>query len=124
MRRRQAVGRVAALALLFQLLVPSYAMAAITPPGEGLIPICTANGIIWISLTGEEVPSTPAPQLDKPCHFCFAKNAPLSLTATPELLRYPGTPVAKLSWGSAALQADLRRSGPAGIRAPPAQTIS
>lgn len=123
-RRRRLIGRVAALALLFQVLVPSYAMAALAPPGEGLIPICTASGIIWISLSGEEAPGTPAPQPDKPCHFCFAKNGPLSFAAVPQLLDLPGAFESKISWRLVSAQAKPRHEGPAGIRAPPASASS
>ena len=110
---------VAAVALLFQALVPTYAMAAVAPPGEGMIPICTADGIIWISLTGEETPDRPTPQADKPCHFCFAKNAPMAPASAATLVPFARAIVELLGWAPVETLRENQQSGPAGIRAPP-----
>jgi hypothetical protein len=71
------VNWLALIGMLGQLLVPVYGMAA-APQGDGAIPICTANGVIWVSLGDEDAPISPNLPVEKPCHFCISQATPYS----------------------------------------------
>ncbi len=84
-RPRQAVLWAALIGMLFQAVVPVYAMAAAALRNPGLIPICSTSGITWVALD-DGAPASPAETPgkmpgDKPCHFCFSATAPYALPA-------------------------------------------
>ena len=83
-RPRRIALRIALLGILFQAMVPNYAMAAAAARNPGLMPICSTTGIVWVQLDEEAPASAPAPAPvempgDKPCHFCVSATKPYAL---------------------------------------------
>ena len=87
-RPPRLTAALAALALLWHLVFPVYALAAAGAPADsGLVPICTSKGIVWVQLD----PDAPDPPQDlpaewpagqsfaQPCHFCATHASPLAL---------------------------------------------
>lgn len=109
----------ALVALLFQAVVPTYAMAAAQPDSETLVPICTSSGIIYVSLDEDGEPLPPDPPAQKPCHFCLSKAAPLAI---PQVIGMADCGTAS-ELAAPPLDAELAvakaRIGPQPIRAPP-----
>ena len=65
----------ALLAVLCQLVLPVYGMAALPAAGTaGAVPICTVNGIVWIQWDGQP-DDTSGSQQGTACPFCFAQGA-------------------------------------------------
>lgn len=123
-RPPQAVLWAALIGLLFQAVVPVYAMAAAALRNPGLIPICSTSGITWVALDDDGAPTTPAETPgempgDKPCHFCFSATAPYALpAATSGHGSVAGTADDLLPIGSDPLPSGAR-PGDQAIRAPP-----
>jgi hypothetical protein len=78
MRRWRLLNWLAMIGLLCQVLVPVYAMAATTPHGARAILICTANGVMWVSLDNQGRPIAPIQPVEKPCHFCPSQATPFA----------------------------------------------
>lgn len=129
-RRRQArrwCGRAAALAILFQALLPAYAATAATTPSldpalsvaATRVAICTGNGVIWAALDDDGRPVTPKPAPAKPCHFCPGHATILvSPKAPPLAYRARPTTAAPICRADAALRESVSLL-PRPIRAPP-----
>jgi len=65
----------AVLAVLCQLVLPVYGMAALPAAGAaGAVPLCTANGIVWIAWDGQPGDTSGGHQ-GTACPFCFAQGA-------------------------------------------------
>ncbi len=87
-RRWRGAKWLALFAILYQAVVPIYAMAALGGQSER-IPVCTGSGIVWIALkdNGERgSPSTPPKVAVKLCPFCISMTMPF---ATPERVALP-----------------------------------
>jgi len=98
-RARRYATWAAAVAMLAQALLPTYAIAGGALPSAGqpvrdaanLVAICTGNGVIWVALDEDGRPSDPKPAPAKPCHFCpcpatisvLPKSPPLDLRKWP-----------------------------------------
>lgn len=87
-KRWRAARWLALFAILYQTIVPIYAMAAIGGQSRQ-IPVCTGSGIVWVALKdggGTNVPSTPTKVAVKLCPFCFSMAMPF---AAPERVALP-----------------------------------
>lgn len=88
----------AALALTAHLLVPMHALAAYFPdPEDGRVPICTSQGIVWVSLDEQTAPvgtgSGMPFDMDHACQYCAAHAKPWALvlrTGIPLNMLLPG----------------------------------
>lgn len=115
----------AALALAAHLLVPMHALAAYAAdPEDGRVPICTAQGLVWVSLdelatskgTGDGLPF----DTDHACQYCAAHSKPWALAARASIplnMLLPGIAESPSYRETAPSAAPFRRHG---IRAPPA----
>lgn len=78
---------VAILALLSHVIFPLHALAAAGAPSkDGLVPICTSKGIVWVQLEGktpERPQDLPADQTaGQPCHYCAKHTSQVALPAS------------------------------------------
>jgi hypothetical protein len=115
----------ATLALTAHLLVPMHALAAyVADPEDGRVPICTAQGLVWVSLdepaaskgTGSGLPF----DTDHACQYCAAHAKPWALAARASIplnMLLPGIAESPSYRETAPHAAPSQRHG---IRAPPA----
>jgi hypothetical protein len=115
----------AALALTAHLLVPMHALAAyFADPDDGRVPICTAQGLVWVSL---DEPASPEGSggglrfdIDHACQYCAAHAKPWALEARASIplnMLLPGAAESPSYRETAFGGAPSQRHG---IRAPPA----
>lgn len=85
--RRSRLGRAAAfaavLAILLQVFVPAQAFAAAT---AARVPVCTAAGIVWLSLDGQ--PAQHDGALSSHCPFCVPQGSAF-VPPVPPIIRAP-----------------------------------
>jgi len=127
-RARRCCGWIAAVALLFQALLPAYAAAASVsqfpnsaspPAAANLVAICTGAGVIWVALDDDGQPAAPRPAPAKPCHFCPCHATVLELPKSPPLDAGAPRVAAPLPYSGEIAGRKTVSMLPRAIRAPP-----
>jgi hypothetical protein len=79
--RRRVAAWIAVVAVLCHAVFPAYGMAGLADGEnrEGLVPVCTSHGVVWMTLEGDVQPSTPKNDAAASiCPFCLVHVTPFT----------------------------------------------